>query len=274
MEEKIRYMFLGFIFTTIIYGIIGVGVLYVANKKSEQIDSNPIKELGSFVCEDFNGALNTFNSEYVINDGYLYALNPNMKYSNEQNCKKISDIKINKVINNIYVAEDGGLYTYDSSSDEFKATSASVPSYLLGGDIVKAVSYGKDYEHKYYVLKTDGNLYKVSFNRTLASNGQSYAYTLTRDELYKSYEEEAIKTFNSYNDQVNLIVTDKAIYTNKITNPECMQYADVECELEFTKNEVLKESMDDIKYINSYNNSTVLYITKDNAMYSFNILES
>ena len=53
-----------------------------------------------------------------------------------------------------------------------------------------------------------------------------------------------------------------------------MQYADVECELEFTKNELFKENMEDIKYINSYNNSTILYITKDNVMYSFNILES
>ena len=212
-------LFLGFIFTTIVYGILGVGVLYIANKKAEQIDSNPVKELGSFVCEDFNEAFNTFNGEYVINDGYLYGFNPNMKYSNEQNCKKISDLEITKVIGEYYVSEDGKVYTYNSSTDELNEYTGSIPSYLLGENIVKAIGYGSSYDYKYYVLKTDGKIYKVGFKKVLANIATgSITYELSRDDEYLSYEDETIKSFNVSDGKINLVITDKAIYTNKITN--------------------------------------------------------
>lgn len=273
MEEKFKYIFIGFICTTIIYALIAIGVIFVASRKIAKIDENPIKEMGHFTCDSFNNVSTTFNNGLVLNDGYLYAINTNMNFSNGQNCKKISDIKIVKAIDNLYVAEDGSIYTYEKDSDELKSYDATgrMPSYLLGSDIVKAVSYGANYENKYYVLKTDGKIYKVRFNKELDRSGKSYNYTVVRDEVYMYYDDEAITSFSVTDKNVSLIVTNKSIYTNKIVNTECMQYADVECELEFAKNEVLKESMDNIKYINVFNNS-IIYIDSNDNMYNFNML--
>ncbi len=274
MEEKFKYIFIGFICTTIIYALIGVGVIYIASKKAEQIDENPIKEMGHFACESFTNVSTTFNNGLVLNDGYLYAINTNMKFSNEQNCKKISDTKIVKVIDNLYVAEDGNIYTYEKENDELKLYDASgrMPSYLLGEDIVKAFSYGTNYENKYYVLKTDGKIYKAKFNKELDRSGRGYIYSLVKDDVYMQYDDEAITSFSVADKNINLIVTNKAIYNNRIVNTECMQYADVECELEFAKNEIFKESMENVKYINVFNNSTIIYIDKNDNMYNFNML--
>lgn len=272
MEEKIKYIFIGFIGTTIIYLMLLFGVIFVASDK-EDIEIKPVSEVGPFICEEFNDIKHTFNNDLIINNGYLYITNMNMIYSNEQNCKKMSDINISKVIDNYFIAPDKTIYTYDSTSNSLKVyqSNGRVPAYLLEDNIVMATNYEND-SYKYYVLKNDGKIYNVIFDRKFDFGSASYYYITTSEEVLISYEDEVIKSFNTTIDKIDFVVTDKGIYTNKITNPECNNYADVDCIYELVKNETLEEKMENIKYIDKYEN-TIFYINSEDKVFKFDIVE-
>ncbi|MBR1376870.1 MAG: hypothetical protein IJ565_03550 [Bacilli bacterium] len=272
--EKIKYFLIGFISATMLFVLIILVIVFIGLKEDAPEPVNPIKEIGNFECEVINEIRNTFNSEIVINDGHLYKINPNMKYSNEQNCKLVSDVNIVRVVDNYYIGSDNTVYTYDADNDELKVydSAGRIPAYLFGDDVVMASNYGGMNQYKYYVLKTDGKIYKVKFNREFIFTQGSYSYTVISDEVFKEYEDELIKSFNVFNKNINFITTNNGIYNNKITNMECLEYADVECNLEFTKSEILEEFMDNITYINIYNNNSVIYVDKNNRIFSFSML--
>lgn len=267
MNEKWTYFLAGLISATIIYVIIILSIVFVDIKAEKKRSIYiPIKEIGSFKCEEIDNIKNTFDNNVVIINNNLYNINLDMIYSNEENCLKMSDINIIKAIDNYYIGDDNKIYTLDASGLKEFTISGHIPTYMFNEDVLMASSYGNSNEYKYYVLKNDGKIYDVVFQRkfNFLSGFGTYSFDIVSEEVYKELENENIKYFDTNNNKINYLVTDKGVYTNKISNNDCKIYADVECIYELTKNDILEESMDNIKYINLYNDE-IKYVANDKA---------
>nr|MBP3258748.1 hypothetical protein [Bacilli bacterium] len=271
MLEKWNYFLAGLIGATIIYAFIILSIVFIDVIKDKREESIKVKETGSFSCEVFENVRNTFDSNIIINNGKLYNISLDLKYSNEQNCKEISDINITKVVNNYYISDDGKVYTIDENGIKEYHNNGKFPSYMMGEEIVMAHSYGSSSEYKYYVLKTDGKIYDVNFTREFhfEDGVGTYKYNLAEEKVYKEFEDEKVKSFDVVEGNVDFVFSDKNVYINKVTNMECYQYADVECIYELSLNDVMKASMEDVSYINHLER-TIKYISA-NKVYSFEV---
>ncbi len=270
MNEKWNYFLAGIVGATIIYVFIILSIVFVDVIKEKKEESIVIKEVGTFTCDTFNNVKNTFDKNIVINDGKLYSITLDLKFSNEQNCMEISDKKITKVVNNYYIDEEDKVYIIDDSGIKDYNANGKIPAYMMSDDVVMAHNYGLTTDYTYYVLKTDGKLYDVQFDREFRfeSGVGVYKYSVKSEKVYKEFEDETIKSFDITNGEINFIVTDKGIYTNKVTNMECHQYADIDCIYELAKNDILT-SMDEISHINRYDDS-IKYVS-GNTIYSFGV---
>ena len=272
MNEKWTYFFVGLIVSTIIYVGIILAIVFIDSNKKEEIDVSLIKEAGTFICDNFSNVKNTFDNNIVINDGYMYNINLDMKYSNEQNCIKMSDKKIVKVIDNYYVTDENTLYTPDKNGGKEFDSKGKVPEYLMDESVLMASNYGNNGEYKYYVLKNDGKIYDVTFTREFYfENGEGlYRFDVLSEEVYLEYNDEIIKTFDVEDNKIIYVNTDKGIYTEKVTNSECNMYADIDCIYSLTKNDILEENMSNISYINLCDKE-VKYINLDKKIYKFEV---
>lgn len=270
MNEKWTYFFIGLITSTVLYALIVLGVIVIDTKIKDKKNAYvPLREVGTFKCDTFNNVKTTFDSNIIINDGYLYNINLDMIFSNEQNCMKISDVNIVKIIDNYYISNDKKIYIVkEDGLTEYKVD-GKIPNYLMEDEVIKASNYGNSNEFKYYVLKEDGKIYDIEFTRDFHfQNGVGvYTFNKIKDEVYKEFEGEIIGSFTLSNKEINYVVTDKGVYTNKVNNIECMNYADIECTYSLIKNTILEEPLENISYINLFNNE-VKYI-KEGKTYSF-----
>ena len=271
MNEKWNYFLAGLVGATVIYIFIILSIVFIDVIKDKREESIRIKEIGTFSCESFENVRNTFDGNIIIIDGKLYNLSLGLKYSNEQNCKEISDIEITKVVNNYYIGSDNKTYTIDENGIKEYNNNGKFPSYMMGEEILMAHSHGSSSEYKYYVLKTDGKIYDVTFSREFRfENGVgTYVYNVTEEVVYKEFEDEKIKSFDISEGNLDFVVTDKSLYVNKVTNMECHQYADVECVYELTKNDVMTIPMENVSYINHFDRS-IRYINA-NTIYGFEV---
>ena len=271
MLEKWNYFFAGLIGATIIYVIIVLSIVFVDVIKEKREEAIVIKELGPFSCEVFSNVRNTFDENIIINDGKLYNISLDLIYSNEQNCMQISDLNIVKVVNNYYIDSENNVYTIDENGLKAYNANGKIPSYMLEEDIIMAYNYESSSEYKYYVLKTDGKIYDVTFGRDFRfENGVgTYKYHVTEEKIIKEFEGELIKSFDVVNNSINYVITDKSIYINQVSNVECYQYADVECKYELIKNDIMTTPMDEVSYINHFEN-TIKYVT-NNVTYYFGV---
>lgn len=271
MNEKWNYFLAGLIGATIIYVFIILSIVFVDVIKEKKEEAIVIKKAGTFTCDTFNNVRNTFDSNIVINDGKLYGISLDLKFSNEQNCMEISDKNIVRVINNYYIDAENNVYVIDDSGMKSYNANGKIPTYMMNEDVVMAHSYGASTDYTYYVLKTDGKLYDVKFNREFRfeSGVGTYKYSVVSEEVYKEFEDEVIASFDVVDDEINFVVTNKGVYTNKISNMECQEYADIKCVYELTKNETLTTSMEEISHINHYGDS-IKYVS-GNTIYSFGV---
>lgn len=271
MNEKWNYFLAGLVGATVIYVFIILSIVFVDVIKDKKAESIKIKEIGPFSCEVFQDVRNTFDSNIIINDGKLYNISLGLKYSNEQNCKEISDINITKVVNNYYISNDGKVYTIDENGIKEYHNNGKFPSYMMGEEIVMAHSYGTSSEYKYYVLKTDGKIYDVVFDREFhfEDGVGTYRYNVKEEKVYKEFEEEKIKSFDVVEGNVDFVITDKNLYINKVTNMECYQYADVECIYELSLNDVMEVPMENVSYINHFDRA--MRYVNSNTVYGFEV---
>ena len=271
MNEKWNYFLAGLVGATIIYVFIILSIVFVDVIRDKKEKAIIIREVGTFNCEVFKDVKNTFDKNIVINDGKLYNISLDLKYSNEQNCMQIGDTSIAKVVNNYYIDGDKNVYVVDENGLKQYNANGKIPTYMMSDDVVMAHSYGTSNEYKYYVLKTDGKLYDVHFERDFhfEYGVGTYRYSATKEEVYKEFEDEIIKSFDIVDGRVDYVVTNKGLYTNKISNMECQEYADIDCVYELAKNEILTTSMDDISYINHYDN--IIKYVSGNTTYSFGV---
>lgn len=261
------------------------------------INENGIAKLK---CEALNNyEIKGILQDYLLlSDGYLYDIvsNKDKLFKNGEQCKilddsiKFEDVKIN-FYNYYLVGTDNKLY-YINDKEIEEAKEATKPL-LLNKDIKQVFEYypknydskGKDgyekgryyYESnkKYYVLKSDGNIYDTTYRQRYYYDNEVTKYTLIDEEIIISKENYGfIKSFeaNYYNDTYRLekIITDNSYYELKdVETEDCLKYEDVKCEQAFILNEKIDEYKNEIKYIS--NNKIV---TKDNSiLYTYSLME-
>lgn len=231
---------------------------------------------------------------FITSDGVVYRINiySDQLFSNDEQCMK-ADINttMKKVVDNIIVGNDGKMYRYDAIEnkvmiDEYYNTNSSI---LVQNSDVITYSYQNNdgseyadspseniYYSKFFVLKTDGNIYSIIIKQSTEFNYDIDAYNPTKYEIvsekiaYSKEEYGHIIDFNSNGkDEVDRIVTTDKIYLLKeIETKECKKYIDIACEKKLVENETYKKYFKEVKYTNSE-----FILLKDNTIIPIDILD-
>lgn len=231
---------------------------------------------------------------FITSDGVVYRINiySDQLFSNDEQCMK-ADINttMKKVVDNIIVGNDGKMYRYDAIEnkvmiDEYYNTNSSI---LVQNNDVITYSYQNNdgseyadspseniYYSKFFVLKTDGNIYSIIIKQSTEFNYDIDAYNPTKYEIvsekiaYSKEEYGHIIDFNSNGkDEVDRIVTTDKIYLLKeIETKECKKYIDIACEKKLVENETYKKYFKEVKYTNSE-----FILLKDNTIIPIDILD-
>lgn len=187
-------------------------------------------------------------SEAITEDGNVYLLSFNQKYSNDFNCKKASfSHKVVAVFDNKVVkADDGKMYhlVAGDGATAFSEVLENESNYLLyktildDPSVLKVVCANQD-SNSYYVLKTDGNVY----NYILAKDAGKVSIVSSAVVYSKSNYDGEIIDFNYVAKSTNTFIkTDKKIFRLLPTNrEECSKYVDVACEYKIKLDEGLTE---------------------------------
>ena len=259
MNDKLKYFIIGFMTSTFCFLLIILLLVIVSLNKKEEVDNS----IGTFNC-DLGELKYTFDNTTIINNGNLYEINIKQKYSDNTNCRKISDKVIKKAIDNYYIGEDNKVYIYNDSNLTETEVNGKIPSELLKDEVIMAYEYS---DNNYYVLKDDGKIYKYKFDRKYAfSNGKgTYSYTLTSSDLFLEYINENIKSFKVSNGEINYVLTDQNVYKRRAINVECLEYADIECIYELG---AIYVDITEAKFVNLFGD-TIVYVNPNNLMYGF-----
>ena len=158
---------------------------------------------------------------FITSDGVVYRINiySDQLFSNDEQCMK-ADINttMKKVVDNIIVGNDGKMYRYDAIEnkvmiDEYYNTNSSI---LVQNNDVITYSYQNNdgseyadspseniYYSKFFVLKTDGNIYSIIIKQSTEFNYDIDDYNPTKYEIvsekiaYSKEEYGHIIDFNS-----------------------------------------------------------------------------
>lgn len=231
---------------------------------------------------------------FITSDGVVYRINiySDQLFSNDEQCMK-ADINttMKKVVDNIIVGNDGKMYRYDAIEnkvmiDEYYNTNSSI---LVQNNDVITYSYQNNdgseyadspseniYYSKFFVLKTDGNIYSIIIKQSTEFNYDIDAYNPTKYEIvsekiaYSKEEYGHIIDFRSNEkDEVDRIVTTDKIYLLKeIETKECKKYIDIACEKKLVENETYKKYFKEVKYTNYE-----FILLKDNTIIPIDILD-
>lgn len=230
---------------------------------------------------------------FITSDGVVYRINiySDQLFSNDEQCMK-ADINttMKKVVNNTIVGNDGKMYRYDVIEnkvmiDEYYNTNSSI--LVQNNDVINYSYQNNDgseyadspseniYYSKFFVLKTDGNIYSIIIKQSTEFNYNIDAYNPTKYEIvsekiaYSKEEYGHIIDFSSNEkDEVDRIVTTDKIYLLKeIETKECKKYIDIACEKKLVENETYKKYFKEVKYTNSE-----FILLKDNTIIPIDIL--
>lgn len=230
---------------------------------------------------------------FITSDGVVYRINiySDQLFSNDEQCMK-ADINttMKKVVDNIIVGNDGKMYRYDAIEnkvmiDEYYNTNSSI--LVQNNDVINYSYQNNDgseyadspsentYYSKFFVLKTDGNIYSIIIKQSTEFNYDIDAYNPTKYEIvsekiaYSTEEYGHIIDFSSNGkDEVDRIVTTDKIYLLKeIETKECKKYIDIACEKKLVENETYKKYFKEVKYTNSE-----FILLKDNTIIPIDIL--
>ncbi|MBQ2639526.1 MAG: hypothetical protein IJF92_02055 [Bacilli bacterium] len=189
------------------------------------------------------------NDNLAITDsGKIYELSYDQKFSNNENCRKVNtSFKVSAIMNDDVVRGEDNKFYYlssDSGTNAYSEITVNDDSYeiynlVLSSSEVKKVSTVDESKGIYYVLLTDGNVYKYVVDR---SNYDSPYTIVSKTIAYNEDSYGKIIDFNydSSNKDKTYVKTDDVIYRMQVTNKDkCDKYADVECKYKFMKDEVL-----------------------------------
>ena len=208
------------------------------------VKNENVVERGNVVCSNLDNVKIIFeNGLYLTYDNELYVISEQQKFSNEKNCKKVSDTFI---VNSINVG-DGMLGLVDEQN---RIYTYNIINYNLVEE--KNVNYIiKKFVSKKIYIKVEG---RFALNNDGIIDIYNYDEFRLEDEKIV-FENEKIVDFMldiSQND-IMVVKTDKAYYVRKkINKDECNKYADVECKYELVKDEYLSNNYNKISIFNPY----------------------
>ena len=232
---------------------------------------------------------------FITSDGVVYRINiySGQLFSNDEQCMK-ADINttMKKVVNNTIVGNDGKMYRYDVIENkliinEYYDTNSNENILVQNNDVINYSYQNNDgseyadspseniYYSKFFVLKTDGNIYSIIIKQSTEYNYDILDYNPAKYEIvsekiaYSKDEYGHIIDFSSNEkDEVDRIVTTDKIYLLKeIETKECKKYIDIACEKKLVEIEAYKKYFKEVKYTNSE-----FILLKDNTIIPLDIL--
>ncbi len=227
-----------------------------------------------FVCDYFvskdennfyNKKMKFLASNFIIDeDGQVYDMSLTRLYSNGQNCRISSfSVPIVALLDSSVGMGNDLKYYYmnaNNNSSAYSEVDISDNSYGLYDVlfkiplVVKIVTVNQN-SGLYYVLKSDGNVYKYVITR----GGSQNSFAIVSNEIVYSKEEYGFITdFNYSNSAIGTtyILSNEKFYKMVMTNRnECSKYADVECKYELKNDEDLLAQK---KYISGYNGGLLI----------------
>ena len=185
----------------------------------------------SMVCPEFKNIKSSGDRLFVTNNGELYEYSDKLYSTTNTNCKKVeTDIKINRIIVNVLVGEDGSIYYYDNGNlNRIDKDKLSGYSWYF---IVKTYGFNNSVFYLDRLDINDPDILGYVVDYRVYSIYYDYKNNKTKEELIYEFEsgEEIEKTTNGF------ITTNKAIYKYGVTNKdECGQYEDIECKYGLVK---------------------------------------
>lgn len=223
----------------------------------------------TFVCDsifDEDGIkdkVKFYENGYMITEsGKIYEISLGKKYSNNMNCMKADfSTKVTAIFDTSVVKGSDGYYYYLSGDNvtPYTVVTSNDERYnlynlLLNDANTLKVSTVDGNGGIYYVLKTDGNIYKYYVSKVNNTN----EYVVDNIETVYSYLQYGQMVDFNYNGSnvSTYIKSDKGFYRMKINNlTECSKYADVACKYEFGLDDELSGVSDDIL---AYNGSSLI----------------
>ncbi|MBQ9018993.1 MAG: hypothetical protein IJ097_01610 [Bacilli bacterium] len=193
------------------------------------------------------------NTHIIDEDGKIYEISLNQKYSNKQNCKSVDNNIIVKAIfdDRIIKGNDNKYYYLYNQNDvvlysEVPTTDNSYDLYnlLLKDENVVKVITANSSTGTYYALNRDGNVYNINISKDSNTLNIKYISIIYDKTKYGS----KIIDFNyAGNSLSTFIKTEDKIYRMKITNYEdCSKYVDVSCKYEMMEDSVFEKYKDRI----------------------------
>lgn len=219
----------------------------VASFEKEMINNGYTKV--DFVCDGIKGKVIDSNYNRILtNDGDIYFLSLDKKYSDDTNCKKVdTEIKFKKIFGNeLVLSTDDKFYsvTYFDNNMEVKEFDRNENQ---GSDDVPSVyeyilsTYGSDtlsytYNGNSYIIYKDNKVYYKLIRKDYDYENKKYKFTdRTDNEL--EINDTIIYMNNSFG---GFFETETSFYRYEETNKdECNKYADVVCEYGLVKDDLL-----------------------------------
>ncbi len=281
-KESVKPFILGFITALVIGGLVFGGIKLVQgikknnakreyqekeDNKSETIDGITYTIVSDnksdIVCDAFKDVKYSNHNYFITQDGFAYALSEKKYSTTKQNCKLLDDkIKFKSVINGALISTDNGKYYVEYNRENeiiLRKSNEAIREIdlLLKSNAIYADGYDSVYDEKtniereeFIALKGDGKLYNIFINNKFNSYTGDRTYNIAKEELFKSFDDETIKSFRYEKDSENgYILTDKGVYVQTITNLECREYEDIKCEYNFVKD----------KYLSKYANQAIKF---------------
>lgn len=203
-----------------------------------------------------------FNNEYIITeDGDIYEISLNLKYSNDENCKKANvSFQVDGLFGDVARSKDGKLYylTTQNTASKYSAVSNSEDNYQLYSLLLSDKNNLKiqaidNNTGSYYILKTDGNVYNYIVSRD--KDNKNYIIVSSNIAYSKTEYDGNIVDFSyKKNDISSYIKTNKQVFRLRASNYEdCQKYADVECIYKMIEDDVFIEHREKILAFNGIN---------------------
>ena len=241
-------------------------ILFLTHYSNRNSFYNKLKEIGfrdlgeQFICNDIESSNNLLMStrkySFIAVNGEVYNIAFDRVFDNNQNCEKREfETKLVSHVDDVVIGENQKYYSI-------------YEDLLLKEDLTFDYDT-KDIIQKTYqfVLKKDGNIYyqeneedsnfKIKYKKE-DFNGKIQSISVINSD-YTENEERKI-----------VVMTDKAIYYTKASNKEkCKKFADVKCDYEMIKDELLSKNIKKILYLDDS-----ILITKDgNILYTNNYFD-
>ncbi len=203
-----------------------------------------------------------FNNEYIITEeGDIYEISLNLKYSNDENCKKANaSFQVDGLFGDVARAKDGKIYylTTQNTASKYSAVSNSEDSYQLYNLLLSDKNNLKiqaidSSTGSYYILKTDGNVYNYIVSRD--KDNKNYVIVSSNIAYSKTeYNGDIVDFSYKKNDISSYIKTNKQVFRLRASNYEdCQKYADVECVYKMTEDDAFIKHREKILAFNGIN---------------------